>query len=37
LWQGCDPVWSDQLRCHVARLADVPFAVRVEPIGPSYG
>ena len=36
LWQGCEPVWSDRLNCHVARLADVPFAVRVEPIVPSY-
>jgi hypothetical protein len=36
LWQGCEPVWSDQLGCYVARLADVPFAVRLVPTEPYY-
>lgn len=37
LWQGTEPVWSEQLGCYVARLADVPFAVRIEPTAPYYG
>jgi len=37
LWGGCEPVWSERLDCYVARLADVPFAVRVEPVAPYYG
>jgi hypothetical protein len=36
LWQGCEPVWSERLACYVARLADVPFAVRLEPTAPYY-
>lgn len=36
LWQGCEPVWSEQLGCYVARLADVPFAVRLVPTEPYY-
>lgn len=37
LWQGTEPVWSDRHGCYVARLADVPFAVRLEPSEPCYG
>jgi hypothetical protein len=37
LWGGCEPVWSQRLGGYVARLADVPFAVRIEPIAPHYG
>jgi len=37
LWQESEPVWSERLNCYVARLADVPFAVRVEPVAPYYG
>ena len=37
LWQGTEPTWSEQLGCFVARLADVPFAVRIEPTAPYYG
>jgi hypothetical protein len=36
LWQGTEPVWSERLGCHVARLADVPFAVRLVPTEPYY-
>jgi len=37
LWQGTEPVWSDRHGCYVACLADVPFAVRLEPSEPCYG
>jgi hypothetical protein len=36
LMPGTEPAWSDRLGCYVARLADVPFAVRLEPIAPYY-
>ena len=36
LWQESEPVWSERLNCYVARLADVPFAVRIEPVAPYY-
>jgi hypothetical protein len=37
LMDGCEPVWVERLGCYVARLADVPFAVRLDVVGPSYG
>ena len=37
LWQGTEPVWSERHGCYVARLADVPFAVKLHPTEPCYG
>jgi hypothetical protein len=36
LWQGTEPAWSYRHRCHVGRLADVPFPVRLTPTAPYY-
>jgi len=36
LWQNTEPTWSDRLNCYVARFADVPFAVRLQPSEPYY-
>lgn len=36
LWEGTEPTWSERLGCYVARFADVPFAVRLEPSEPFY-
>jgi hypothetical protein len=36
LMPNTEPAWSDRLGCYVARLADVPFAVRLEPTTPYY-
>jgi hypothetical protein len=36
LWQGCEPIWSERFGCYLGRLADVPFAVRLEPTAPYY-
>jgi hypothetical protein len=37
LFDGCEPVWVERLGCYVARLADVPFAVRLDVVSPYYG
>lgn len=36
LWHNTEPTWSEKLNCYVARFADVPFAVRLEPSEPYY-
>lgn len=36
LFPDTEPVWSERLGCFVARLADVAFPVKLEPIAPYY-
>lgn len=37
LAKGCEPVWSERLGCYVTRFDGVPFATKIEPVGPYYG